>query len=375
MSVSPDFTPYVDLTLYDKDATDIVEAAQATLQARIPDWVPSSTNIEVMLLEAMAIEVAETIFSVNRLPVTMIRALLALYGVEQDPGAPPTVTLTFTAVDTDGYAIPAGTEVALLTSSNTYISFFTDAEAVIGQGSSTQNVAATATEYTNIANGTPIGTSCELIDAITGIDAVETATIVSGGTLPESVDAWTERGVQRLQRLVDTLVIPEHFTSAALEDTNVYRANTIDNYDPGTGPNPGDNPGHVTVVVYGDGAALTTPQKNALLADLEVRCNANLVVHVIDPTVTTQAVTASIKVKTGYVSGTVIAAVQARLNEYLSPTTWPWAGTIRRNELISVIDQVEGVDYVSAITVPAADVTLTAGSTLADAGTLTITAI
>jgi hypothetical protein len=234
MTVSPDFTPYVDLTLYDKDATDIVAAAQATLQSRIPDWVPTSTNVEVMLMEAMAIEVAETIFSVNRLPVTMIRVLLNLYGVTPDPGAPPTVTLQFNAFDTDGYAIPAGTEVAILTGSGTYIPFFTDADAAVGQGNSSTTVAATSTTYTNIANGMAIGTVAELIDAVNGIDTVETSTLIAGGVLPETVDAWTERGVQRLQRLVDTLVIPSHFTSAALEDANVFRANTIDNWN-GTG--------------------------------------------------------------------------------------------------------------------------------------------
>ncbi len=377
MSISPDYTQYVDLTLYDKDPIDIVEAAQTTLQSRIPDWVPSSTNVEVMLLEALAIEVSETIFSINRLPESMIRVLLSLYGVEQGTGTPPSVTLEFTAYDTDGYIIPAGTEVAILTGSGEYISFFTNTNMSIIVGALTGTVLATATVNTNIANGLAIGTNAELIDAIVGVETVETTTVVAGGTLAETVEAWTERGVQRLRRLVDTLVIPSHFTQAALENSLVYRANTIDNYDPTVSPpsTPGDDPGHVTVVVYGDGAMLTTLQKTNLLDSLELRSNANLILHVIDPTIVTVNVTAAISVTAGYVHLDVINAVKARLTEYLSPTTWSWSGVVRKNELISIIDQVAGVDYVSTVTVPSTDIVIGADKALASPGTFTITAI
>ena len=377
MSISPDYTEYVDLTLYDKDPTDIVEAAQTTLQSRIPDWVPSSTNVEVMLLEALAIEVSETIFSINRLPESMVRVLLALYGVEQGAGTPPIVTLRLTAYDNDGYVIPAGTEVAILTGSGEYVSFFTNVNMSIVAGSLTGTVLATATVNTNIANGLAIGTIAELIDAIVGVETVDTTTVVAGGTLPETVEAWTERGVQRLRRLVDTLVIPSHFTQAALENSLVYRANTIDNYDPTVSPpsTPGDDPGHVTVVVYGSGAALTNGQKTTLLDSLELRSNANLILHVIDPTIVTVNVTAAIKVAAGYTSGSVISAVQARLTQYLSPTKWSWSGVVRRNELISIIDQVAGVDYVSSLTLPSADVSIGADKALASPGTLIITAV
>ena len=370
---SPDYAQFIDLSLYDKSATDILTAAQVTLQSRIPDWVPSNTNIEVMLMEAMALEVSETVFSVNRLPITMLRALLALYEVDQNPGTPPSVELTFTAYDTDGYTIPAGTEVILTLDNDEYISFFTDAVATIVATTTTIAVTATSTAYTDVANGVVSGTSCLLVNSLIGIDFVETSSVVSGGTIPETVDAWTLRGTQRLQRLVDTLVIPEHFTSAALEDANVFRANTINNYDPAVGPAPGDNPGHVTVVVYGDNAEVSDPNKTALQASLAARANANLNIHVIDPTLTTQAVTATIVVEAGYVAADVIADVEAALTAYLNTNTWPWEGTIRRFELVTVIDAVAGVSYVDTLTVPAADVTLADGATLASVGVLTIT--
>ena len=377
MSVSPDYTEFIDLTIYDKGPEDILDAAQATLQTRIPDWSPTATNIEVMLLEALALEVGETVFSLNRIPESMVRVLLSLYGIEFDSGTPPTVDLLFTAQDTDGYTIPAGTEVALLMSNNEYMSFFTDSALTITEGNSVGTVGATAAVYTNVANGIASGTEGELVDAIIGIDAVETATTVTGGKLPETVEQWTFRGVQRLRRLVDTLVIPQHFIQAALENPLVARANAVDNYDPTADPpsEPGDNPGNVTVVVYGDGAPLSSGQKTTLRDSLEQRALANLIIHVIDPTITTVNVTASVAVEATADEATVLQAVEDRIAEYLSPTTWPWAGTVRRNELISVIDQVPGVSYVDSITEPAADVVLDPGQTLVTAGTITITAV
>jgi hypothetical protein len=172
-------------------------------------------------------------------------------------------------------------------------------------------------------------------------------------------------------------VIPQHFIQASLEEPGVVRANAIDNYDPTAyiPGDPGDHPGNITVVVYGDEAPLSSGDKTDLQNSLEQRASANLIVHVIDPTITTIDVEATIGIVPTAVEADVIDAVEARLAEYLSPNTWPWAGTVRVNELISVIDQVSGVSYVGSIIEPAADVTLGVGESLVDAGTFTITAV
>lgn len=330
-----------------------------------------------MLLEALAVEVSETVFNINRLPETMLQALIALYGVPRDAGAPPTVDIIFEAYDDSGYVIEAGTEVVLTTTNGEAVSFFTDADTAILAGNTTVTTSATADINTNIANGLPIGTEAEIIDAVLGLETAETATVVADGALPESIDSWTTRGAQRLRRLVDTLVIPSHFTQAALEQPSVFRANAVDNYNPNASPpgNPGDHPGNITVVVYGDGSPLSTGEKTNLSSTLSLSAAANLLVHVIDPTIVTVNVTAEIKVKPEFVEAEVIASVVSRMNEYLNPTIWPWSGTVRRNELISTIDQVAGVDYVNSLSVPTSDVVVGADTALANAGTITVTAV
>jgi phage-related baseplate assembly protein len=84
----------------------------------------------------------------------------------------------------------------------------------------------------------------------------------------------------------------------------------------------------------------------------------NFVVNIIDPTITTVDVTATIKVLDTYNTDDVIAAVEAALQNYLTPATWSWASVLRYNELIALISNVPGVDYVADLSQPSADVTL-----------------
>ena len=379
MTPSPDYVPFIDLTLHDKSPSDILAAGVATLRARRTDWVPEPTNVEYALMEAMAVEIAETLFTLNRLPRTMMMILLERFGVVRDAGATPTVDVKFTAVDDTGYVVPAGTEVSLPLGTNDYetnsdyMSFFTNLDLTIVGGTTTGTVSASAQRRTTVANGIATGARMDVIDALSGIEIAETASVVAGGLSPETDQALLERGTQRLQRLVDTLLIPANFTQAALEDPRVFRALTLDNFDPTAGSGaPGDHPGHSTIVVYGDDGPLSAGDKTALFDDLDQRTAANLILHIIDPTVTAVNVTVTVAAVPTYTPEAVQASVEAALHQYLSPTFWPWAGVVRRNEIIALADQVPGVDYVDTLTTPASDVTLTGNATLVTPGTITV---
>lgn len=372
---NPDITPYTELAIYDKNPQDIVDAALITLQSRLPEWVPAPTNLEMALLEAFALEVAEAIFSINRLPGVMIEILLKLYGIEKDAGQPPSNTLTFTMADNSGYTIPAGTEVSMPISDTESVSFFTDSVLVIAPSSTTGTIGATAVENLTTANGVVSTTVCQLISPVQSVDSVVTASTTANGVAPESMTDWLTRGVQRLQRLSDTLVLPDHFAQSALEQTYVVRANGVDNFnsDLGTGV-PGDHPGHITVVVYGSGAVVSSPNKTALQALLSSQAIANLGVHITDPTITSVPVTATVKKIASYDTTTVQNAIISAVQVYLSPDSWQWSGTVRVNELIALISTVEGVDYVTTLTAPAANVVISAtGLALVNAGAVTIT--
>ena len=371
---NPDITQYTNLVIYDKDPQDIVDAALVVLQARLPEWTPSETNIELALLEAMALEVAETIYTINRLPEVMVETLLALYEIERDQGVAPSVTIEFTMADNAGYTIDEGTEVSISISASENLSFFTDSDLIIAPGNTTGTKAATAIENTISANGVAIGTSCELVDAIEAVESIETTTVIAGGEAPEDDTTFLTRGIQRLQRLTDTLVIPEHFSQYALEKTYVTRAYAIDNYNSEAGSGvPGDHDGHITVVVYGDGANVSNGNKALLLAELDDNASGNLGVHLLNPTINTVNVAIAVKKVDAYTTGAIQTAVQTALTAYLNTATWDWSGTVRRNELITLVSNITGVDYVVSLTTPASDITYATEGNLVTAGTLTVT--
>lgn len=376
-TVSPDVTPLIDLTLLDVTAQDLVEQAIVDAASKLPGWQPREGNTEVVLLEELALMGAETVYAVNRLPRAILAALLAAYGLVRDDGTQAVADFTFTTSSVADLTVPAGTTLTVLYDSDAAsLDFTTDTDLLIPGGTFEGTVTATAVERTSILNGTPPGPA-DLVDAISAVDSVALATEVAGGVDPEDLDGYLARGGTLFRRLVSTLVLPEHFTAAALEAPAVTRAHTYDLFNPdlGTGA-PGDHPGHVTVAVTGPGgAALPTQTRTDLEAALEALALASLIVHAVDATVTDVNVTASVTLTPGAVAADVTAAIDTALDDYLNPDAWPFSGTVYRNELIALIDRVPGVGRVVTLTTPATDVALTGTAPLARAGTTTITTV
>lgn len=369
---SPDVRQYQDLTVYDRQPQDIFNAAKTALAVTLPNWIPLEGNTEVLLLEALSQEVAENTMAINRLPSGIAEILFRLFGLTRDSGLQPVVTLRFTMSNTLGYTIPAGTRARLtLPGGLLPVIFTTTTGLTIAPGNLTGDAAAVGSRFTVDANGSA-GTSLELLDAIIFVENVVLQTITTPGRAPEIDSDFFARALLRFTRLSDAYVLPKHFQAAALEQTYVKRALAIDNWD-GTGSTPGTVGGHITVAVYGNGANVSSGDKTTLGNLLEANSIGNLSVHIVDPTINTVAVTVTVKALAGYASGTVQTSITSALNTYLNPMNWDWSGTVRRNELIALISNVAGVDYVTTLAVPAADVVLTGNAPLASAGTLTIT--
>jgi hypothetical protein len=217
-----------------------------------------------------------------------------------------------------------------------------------------------------------------MLDAVIYVDSVELDNLATPGVDPETDAEFFDRAIQRFTRLSETLVLPSQFVAAALEVPEIKRAFALDNYNPAGDPDNngpvGNDAGYIAVAVYGTGANVSAPIKTALDADLEARSMANLTVNIIDPTINTQAVTVTVVMDSGYTATQVQSNVTAAINDYLSTATWNWSTVLRRNELLRVIGNAEGVAYVSTLTTPAADVNLTGVAPLVQAGTISVTA-
>lgn len=370
---SPDLTPYVDLRVYDRDPQDIFDSAITSLQVALPNWVPREGNTEVLLLEALAQQVAEAAYAINRLPDGVVEVVLQLYGIERSVGVAPTAQVRFATVAAQGYVVPAGTAVRLpAAASATLVTFTTDTDLAVPSGSFTGVVAATGDSFTSAANGQPAGLVLDVLDSLLYVESATLAADVTGGVDPEDDDMYLTRGTQRFGRLSETLVLPAHFVSAALEESYVVRAYAVDNYDPGQAGAPGSAPGHLTLAVYGEGAPVSAAQRQELLDKLRPLTFGPLTVHIIDPVVTVQDVAVTVRRSPSFSDADVVTSVNVALGTLLSTGTWGWANSVRRNDIISVVGAADGVDYVVAVTTPAADVALPGAANLVRAGAITV---
>lgn len=374
----PDLSAYVDLRVFDVTDQVMINTALAAAKLNLPGWIPREGNTEVVILESLALEMAEAIVAINRVPGAVVAALLLMAGVDRDFGAAPIATATFTLADTIGHTIPGGTRLYLTLDDGSNVVFLVEPPGLtVAPGNSSGTVSIIGDTFTDAANGITTGTALVLADPVPFVEHVQLATDVADGRSMETDNEWRDRGVARLSRLSDALVIPRHFEAAALERAEVTRAVAVDLWD-GSGGAPGDDPGHITVAVLGEnGAALSTGAKNEILADLEARSVAILIVHVIDVTIVTVPLTVEIHLLDGYDETATQDAVEDAVESYVDPMTWQWGGVIRRNEIISLVDRVDGVDYVGAVTINgvATDYTVSGAATLPKAGTITVTVI
>lgn len=352
----------VDLRLFDRSPQELAERALLDATTKFPDWNPRAGNTEVGLIESNSLVTAEAVFAINRLGSAVTENVVTLFGIDRSDGIAATAMATFTFINTAGATVDAGTVLRLELNDETVLLFSTDEAAVADPGEATATVAITALTATEAANDMPAGTPLSPMVADTFIESVELASTVAGGSSPEDTFTFLNRAVQRFAQLGSTLTQAPQFTARVLEDARVSRAMTLDKHNGTTPAN-----GHVAVAVAGvGGVALSSGVKAELLADLQAKAQANLIVHVIDPTITVVSVTAEVKAAEGYTAAEVKERVVEALSAYLNPDTWPWGGTVYRNELIALLDSVVGVERVVSLTDPASDTALGGVAPLAD---------
>lgn len=373
---SPDLTDLVDLVLYDKDPYDLVQRAILDATVKLPGWIPREGNTELVLLEGTGLQVAEAVYAINRLPGAVLDVLLRLFGITRNVGTAPTADVRFNVADLVGHVIPAGTRVSLdLGGTAEPLVFATDAAVLVAAGSNSAVAAATATRATALGNGVPAGTLLAVETQIAWVNTAQLETPPVDGIDPEAEADWRARALRMFQTLRSTLVLPDDFTAEALGFPGVYRATTVDRWDSTAAGGAGAVAnGHVSTFVLGEGGvALSSGAKADLAAQMQAKASADLVVHVADPVVTPVNVAVTVHRFVDWATADVAANVTDALQAYLSPDAWDWDTVVRRNELIGLLSDVDGVRYVEVLTTPAADVNLPGAAALASAGSLAVT--
>ena len=448
---SPDIRDFLDLTLYDLESQSIYLNSLDYVRVALPEFQPVEGSIETIVMQAVAIQIAELIRSVNRLPGGVVQVLLQLFDVQRLEGQSPSALVKISGATSTGSTIPAGTrffyqstldavplvletnvavplthaksvssgslatgvmtittatphgfmvgeditfsgsdeaafndsfEVTSVGSLYTFSFLYTDAEpsdySVVtatppGTHPATGYVTATGTSITETFNGLVVGTQLDLLSVVPQIASATLATAVSGGQNTETDSQYFARASANLARANLSLVTADNYTQWILSSgsfASVYRATTLD----ATDQNRDTSAGKVLLLVApidaapgnmlsGGGDGTFEPDDAGWGYKDEIRISAlelshpNLSVYVSDPLLVTVSVSTSIKnaaSKTGVEAST---AIKDTLSSFISPNSWDWQTTLRKNELIarvanavdaegeSVVSYVQSVSY------------------------------
>lgn len=375
------------------DPDRLAETAFTHLQDNIPGWVPNDGNLETILIEAHALMAAEVRDVASAVPTSIFRRMGELIGIEPLEATSASVLSTWTMVNNAGYTISAGTFVGIRSAGDVLVPFFVDVDYVINPGSTSRadiRLIAVNPGEASSGLGAPAG-PMELITARADVATITQNTITTGGVDAETDDEYLDRFTQRLRLLSPRPILPEDFSTLAQDHPSVGRALALDGYNPADSTF--NNERMVAVAVTDTaGEPLDGATKNAIDVILESEREITFVVNVIDATYTIIDVDVDVKARAGYQLADVEARVEAALADYLDPATWGYeppqgdAGepvlweqttTVRWLELVTLVNNVDGVDYVTDLDIrkgadpyTSADIALTGAAPLTRPGSI-----
>jgi len=361
---SPDWSQYVDLTVYDKNAVDIFNESIDYGRELLPEWTPQAGNIEVVLLEAIATQAQSVIAAANRVPGAVMETLLLLYGIERDAGQKATATVNVTLINDSGYVVPAGTHFAYFPVDEAQaIVYELDDDISVAAGLTTGSGNLTAIDIGTTFNDPPNGSTVQILSTMPYLQLSVLGSQPSGGTEAESDDTFFTRASTLLQSYSAALTTPIQIQSWVLATypNDVYRCVVYDRrrksdrdttsgtYDYHDGFSLVTVAGLNAIITDTSDVALTIDQLDMIGDDLDLKTNTSLVTELVNAELVDLSVDVQVMPHIGYTTSQIVTAVTDALNMYLSPNEWNWSDTVRTTEIVALIDGVEGVDYVAQL--------------------------
>lgn len=347
--------PYISEPI-EFDAATVEEEIRARLTVEIPGLViPPGTLLDVL------VRVLAPVIGENRQMLTEQLADIFQYlgekilRVPRNTATQASGLADFTISHTNGYEIPAGTEISLDKGDGTRKGFATRLQTIIPNGQSTAlDVEILAVEPGAAWTGVS-GVALIEQPALNDVSAVTVSPATIGGQDAEDTATYLDRLADTTPLLAFTLVNTEDFERDARNDPQVDRALVIPGYNAATStPNVG---GHFTVAVEQAGQDPGAPVRDALKARQQAMVPPGVVVHCIGPTFTDIDIVFAAKAVAGYDPVDVEARAELAVLDFLNPARWglPQAGDqalwlltskVRYTDLIAVLENVIGLDTI-----------------------------
>lgn len=364
MTTSPDWSEYVDLTVYDQDATELFNESIDYAIDALPEWNPQGGNIEVVLLEAIATQATNVATAANRVPGAVMETLLQLYDIERSDGVKATTTIDVVMINTSGYVVPASSYFAYFPAGNGQpLVYELDEDITIAAGGTTGSGTATAVEVGPEYNEPSAGSTLQILSSMPYLLSSTLQTQPVDGEDPETDDEYFTRAATILRSYSAALTTATQIEAWVLVNypNDVYRCNVYDRRrksDRDTTSGTFDyHDGFALVTVAGLNATivdtsdvpLTIGQLDEISTELDSKTNIGLVTELVNAELVDINIEITVMPFLGYTTAQVQTAIDNAFDEYLSPNNWDWSDTVRETEIIALVDNVEGVDYVDQV--------------------------
>jgi hypothetical protein len=244
--------------------------------------------------------------------------------------------------------------------------FTTDSDLVISPGVDTGSVAVTALTVGSAHNAVPASATVQAISNTQYVSSVEFTSTngATGGENPDTDETFLSRATNTFSTFSSALVTPSQIRASVLDNfrSTAYRCAVYDKerYLDRAVSSTTEHPGYVLVAVASQNTTnssgnfsdttLSASEISDIRTHLEDRIPAGLQVDIMSAEVVSVSVTASVVTVSGSDTSVVETAINNALAAYFDPNVWDWTkSVVRVNEVISLIDRVSGVDYVSSV--------------------------
>jgi hypothetical protein len=357
---SPDFSNYIDFTIYDIDPTSIYDEAIAYARTAVPEFSPRTGTLEDAIMQAVAYNTSLIYSQINRLPNGLMEGLARLSGLERLEATFATGTALIEVFDNNGVTVSAGTVVQYEVINDDIVTsypFETTVDLIIPEGETSGSVAIQAI-YAGQYPALLTSQELTLVSPAPSVIAITLDSTLLVGTDTETDTEFFNRATQHFASLSSVLTTKTQLANYIKANYpnipyfGVFDLTTMSDL----AWDAEDIAGAVTLVVGNTvGGNLDNDSIDSLLTDIQSKCVAGLAIELVNYDKVNIIVSCEIALSNGYTSLEVRNAVDSYLTSVLSYSGYNFSGTIIKNELISGIATIPGVKYVSDITITSID--------------------
>jgi hypothetical protein len=372
----------------------MLEEAVAEMEAQLEGWDSNLGEYEMILLQAI---VWRLVWPFIQLAARVDATIFNEWGrqivnVVPQEAQKATVLSTWTVRDALGYTIKAGTQVDIARSGDERVGFIVVADVEIPPGSTSTKVGEVILEATVAGlDGNGVGEGAGiLIDALGYVERIDIVGLSDNGVDAEDPEHFLGRLAETMQTFIEGVVVANDVAIVSRNVPGIGRVTVLDNYNAETEEDEQEKT--TTVAVTGDlGGVAPIWAKEALEAVLAEKREVNYIFFVVDADYNLIDVEAEVVPSQGYSKAAAAANAKAAIEALLNPltafqdppgddATWANTTTLRFQDLVTVVNDAEGVDHYSLLkwrkgveAMAAADIALVGAAPLPKPDTITVT--